>query len=182
MASAFRGVIEFFVDLGIYDVILPFFLVFTITFAILEKTRILGIEEIKGTEYPRNAMVAFVIRFLVVASSRLVAIINQSLSQIMILLLVSFSFLLAVGIFMKQGEFDWQSKDYKGWMTLFMVVMLIGVALIFLNAVGWLRGGYELALQHGGSTWFMSIIALVVVIVLVIFITRDSKRPDADSE
>ena len=40
--SAFRGVIEFLGDMGVYDVILPFLLVFTIVFAILEKTKILG--------------------------------------------------------------------------------------------------------------------------------------------
>ena len=43
--SVFRDVIDFFFQLGIYDVILPFLLIFTIVFAILEKTRVFGTED-----------------------------------------------------------------------------------------------------------------------------------------
>ena len=37
--SSFRSAIDFFGQVGVYDVILPFLLVFTIMFAILEKTK-----------------------------------------------------------------------------------------------------------------------------------------------
>ena len=40
MASAFRDVINFFGEIGLYDVVLPFLLVFAIVFAILEKTKV----------------------------------------------------------------------------------------------------------------------------------------------
>ena len=50
MVSTFRGALEFFEDIGIYDVILPFLLIFTIVFAILEKTKVFGTEEIEGTK------------------------------------------------------------------------------------------------------------------------------------
>ena len=66
--SVFRGVISFFGDIGLYDVVLPFLLVFTIVFAILEKTKVFGVEEIEGKKYTRknlNAMASFVIAFLV---------------------------------------------------------------------------------------------------------------------
>ena len=46
--TAFRQVINVLVDLGVYDVILPFLLVFTIVFAILEKTKVLGLEKYHG--------------------------------------------------------------------------------------------------------------------------------------
>ena len=54
MVSTFRGVLEFFQDLGVYDVILPFLLIFTIVFAILEKARVFGTEEIDGTKYTKK--------------------------------------------------------------------------------------------------------------------------------
>ena len=44
MASTFREVLLFFEQIGIYDVVLPFLLVFTIVFAILEKTKLFGTE------------------------------------------------------------------------------------------------------------------------------------------
>ena len=44
--SIFRGVISFLNTLGVYDIILPFLLVFTLVFAILEKTKVLGTEKV----------------------------------------------------------------------------------------------------------------------------------------
>ena len=63
--TGFRGVIVFLEKLGVYDVVLPFLLVFTIVFAILEKTRVLGTDDIDGKPWPKknlNAVVAFVVR------------------------------------------------------------------------------------------------------------------------
>ena len=100
--STFRGVIEFFLDLGIYDVILPFLLVFTIVFAILEKTKVLGTEKVEGEEYPKknlNAMTAFVVAFLVVLSARLVSLINEAMANVVILMLVAVCFLILIGVF-----------------------------------------------------------------------------------
>ena len=45
MVSSFRETIIFFEELGVYDVILPFLLVFCIVFAILEKSKIFGTEK-----------------------------------------------------------------------------------------------------------------------------------------
>src|SRR3989338_8886122 len=79
MATPFRQVIEFFDTIGLFDVVLPFLLVFTIVFAILEKTKVLGTEDIEGKKYTKknlNAIASFVMAFLVVASSELVEIIT----------------------------------------------------------------------------------------------------------
>src|SRR3989338_10174572 len=97
--SAFRGAIEFLARLGLYDVVLPFLLVFTIVFAILEKTKLFGTEKIGAHDYTKknlNAMTAFVISFLVVASSQLVAAINESLARVVLLMLVSVSFIMLI--------------------------------------------------------------------------------------
>ena len=63
------GVLGFFRELGVYDVLLPFILVFTITFAILERTKLFGTEKdsknVDHTKKNLNAMVAFVVAFLV---------------------------------------------------------------------------------------------------------------------
>ena len=91
MASVFRNALDFFQEIGIYDVVLPFLLVFTIMFAILEKTKIFGFED-KEQKYTRknlNSMVAFVTAFLVVASAKLVAIINETISNVVLLLLLA---------------------------------------------------------------------------------------------
>ncbi len=45
--TVFRSAISFLNDIGLYDVVLPFLLVFTLVFAILEKTKLLGMSELE---------------------------------------------------------------------------------------------------------------------------------------
>ena len=40
MATPFREILEFFTRIGVFDVVLPFLLVFTIVFALLERTKV----------------------------------------------------------------------------------------------------------------------------------------------
>ena len=51
--SVLGGVIDVFERIGVYDVVLPFILVFTIVFAILEKTRVLGVEVYGDKEWDK---------------------------------------------------------------------------------------------------------------------------------
>ena len=176
MASTFRGVIEFFVRLGIYDVVLPFLLVFTLVFAILEKSKVLGTERTKDGEFTRknlNAMVAFVVAFLVVASSRLVAVINETMANMVLLLMMSVCFLILIGSFMretKEGVFL-----EKGWATFFTVIMFIGLLIIFFNALGWLEPAWNYLLAHYNSTAMASIILIAAMIGLVYWIVKEPK-------
>ena len=88
MASPLQNSIEFFREFGLFDVVLPFLLVFTIIFAILEKTRILGTVKIKGDEVPNknlNSMVSFVVALLTVATANVVRTINESLPNVVLL-------------------------------------------------------------------------------------------------
>ncbi|MBT7903275.1 hypothetical protein HN587_05410 [Candidatus Woesearchaeota archaeon] len=174
--SVFRGIIEFFGDLGVYDVILPFILVFTIVFAILEKSQVFGSEKIKDVEYTRknlNSMAAFVIAFLVVASTRLVAIINQALAHMVLLLLVSVCFLILIGSFMKEGEVAYLKEGW--WRTSFMIAMLIGIILIFMNALGWLEPSWAYLINHWDSNIVGSIALMILVIVFMYFIVKSPK-------
>jgi hypothetical membrane protein len=137
MASAFRDVITFFDEIGLFDVVLPFLLVFTIVFAILEKTKVFGTEEIDGKKYTKknlNATASFVIAFFVIASSQLVEIITTVSSYTVILLMLSVLFLLLVGSFMKESDGVFLEGS---WNYFFMLFMFIGIVLIFVNALGW---------------------------------------------
>ena len=188
MSSAFRGTIEFFMRLGVYDVVLPFLLVFTIVFAILEKTKVLGTEEIDGKKYTKknlNAMTAFVISFMTVASSKLVEIITKVSSQIVILLLLSVFFLLLVGSFFKEGEGIFLQK---GWNVTFMIIMFIGIILIFLSAIetedgsSWLEYGIKLMGKNLDNEAVASIILLAMIIGIIIYITKGASSPKSKQE
>ena len=171
--SMFRGAITFMDEVGVYDVILPFLLVFTIVFAILEKTKILGVERIEGQEITKkniNAIVAFSLAFLVIASTQLVSIINSVLANVVLLLILALCFLLLVGVFMGDKEFT--LKEFPMWVKFFMIFMFLGVVVIFLHALDWLQflaAPFVLLPDEGAS----SIVFMIVVIAFIAYITRD---------
>jgi hypothetical protein len=179
--TAFRDVLEFFMRLGVYDVLLPFILVFTIVFAILERTKIFGTEKVKDVEYGKknlNAMTAFVISFLVVASAQMVSLINNALPKIVILLFLGVFFLLLVGIFYSEKEEVLLSSRWK---IMFMVIMFIGIVAIFLHSIPMADGTPFLTwammfiIANYNTTTVTSIIMVIVIIALMMFIIKEPK-------
>ncbi len=174
--SVFRGTLAFFDRLGVYDVILPFLLVFTIVFAILEKTKIFGTEKVEGVEITRknlNGMTAFVIAFFVVASTKLVAVISEVLASTVLLLLLSICFLMLVGSF-HTGKEEFVLK--KGWKTLFMIIMFVGIVLVFLHALGWLDIIFNNLFFRFDSVVVSSIVLIGIVVGFIFYVTKEPKR------
>ena len=172
--SVFRGTLGFFEDIGIYDVVLPFLLTFTLTFAILEKTRIYGMEkDEKGEMVTRknlNSMTAFVVAFFVVGSAQVVKVMNETLSYIILLLLLSIGFMLLVGSF-HSGDKEFVLK--KPWNTIFMVIMFIGIVLIFLYSLGWLQVIYDWIGSNWSSNTVSGLILVVLIILFMLYVTKD---------
>lgn len=163
--TAFRGAIDFFDRLGIYDVVLPFLLVFTIVFAILERTKIFGTEKIGVHEATRknlNAMAAFVIALLVVASTQVVSVINRSLAKVVLLLLVLISFLLLVGTFFGKEE---EVKLSGAWRAFGMAFVAIGILLIYANEIGWLQPFWD----YLTNNWNSSVVGSVALVILIVW-------------
>ena len=158
MVSPLGKAVEFLRDFGLFEVVLPFLLVFTITFAVLEKTKILGTVKVHGTEdtIPNknlNSMVSFVIALLVVATANIVRAINESLPNIILLLVASISFLILIGVFVKD-ELDF-TKEHPTWNKWFIVLMFIGVILIFLNAIYMTVAGQEMSVLEYLIDWII---------------------------
>lgn len=180
-ATAFGNAIEFMHRLGVFDVVLPFLLVFSLVFAFLEKTKVLGTDvyisdDSKKHQLPRknmNSMIAFVTAFFVVASTKLVALISQIMSQIVLVLLLVFSFTLVVGAFRKEEEQGYGLE--KGWATAFMVITGIAITFIFLNALGWLDAIFNFFNGFWGSDATASIILIALIIGFIAFVTADRK-------
>ncbi len=185
--SAFRDVLVFFDRLGVYDVILPFILVFTLVFAIFERTKVLGTEKLAGEEYPKknlNAMVAFVIAFLVVASAQMVSLINSAMPKIVILLFLGVFFLLLVGIFYSEKE---EVLLSSGWKIMFMVIMFIGIVAIFLYSIPTSSGEpfltwmMEFLVNNYSTTAVSSVVMMIVVIGFMIYIIKEPSKGAANS-
>ena len=185
--TALGDVILFLDKIGVYDVVLPFLLVFTIVFAMLEKTKIFGTEKFKGADYPRknlNAMMAFVTAFLVIASSQLVEAITTISANMVILLLAGVFFLLLVGTFYKPGE---EVALMGGWRTGWMWIMFVGLLAIFLNAFKtkagqtWLEYVIDYLVNYWDSTVFATIVLIIFVIFFMRWVTK-SEQPSSGGE
>lgn len=168
--SALGVTIEFFRRFGVFDVILPFLLVFTVVFAILQKSEILG----KGQKNI-DAMVSFVVAMLVVAATKIVGIINESLPAVVLLVIVSMSFLLLVGMFVKPGEIF---ENLKGtWVKLLMVLLFIAVLLVFLGNIrlesgdSWLEYSLNYVTDYWSGAVVGSILLVVIFIAAIIWVT-----------
>lgn len=126
--------LEFLESFGFFDVVLPFLFVFTLLYAVLEKTKILGTEGEKHVPKKNlNAMVSFAVALFVVAATNIVDIIRQSLPMVVLVLVVIISFLLLAGSFMGSEEFSF--KDNTRWKGFLTVVMFLAVILIFMSLI-----------------------------------------------
>ncbi|PIN75372.1 hypothetical protein COV18_04250 [Candidatus Woesearchaeota archaeon CG10_big_fil_rev_8_21_14_0_10_37_12] len=183
MATVLGNVLIFFKQLGVYDVLLPFLLVFTVMFAILERTKLFGTEggsdNKKYTKKNLNAMVSFVVAFLVIASSKLVETITKVSSEIVVLLMLIVFFLMMVGTFYSSADIDKEGITLTGiWKHGFMVVIAITLIFIFLDAIetdsgvtwlevfwNWLSGFYT-------NTSVAAILLIIGVILYMVWMMQ----------
>ncbi len=116
MALNFVDMLKSWQDVGLYEVILPFMLIFTVSFAILQKVKVLGDKK----EF--NVIVALVIGLLFVRNQYLVGLINRFLPNVSLFMIVILMFLLVFGIF---------AGEYKGWTGIMLSIAFI-VSLAFI--------------------------------------------------
>ena len=182
MASAFRYIMDFFDTVGIFDLVFPFLLVFTIVCALLERTKVFGVEKIGDKTYTKknlNSMAAFVISFFVVGSSELVEIITKVSSSFVLLLFLIVLFLLLVGSFFQEKQ---EAVFLEGgWKTVFMIVVFLGLAFIFLDAFGWLDDTSDFFSGSDCGELVGSVGMLCMVVFFIVYITQDRKSEKKSS-
>jgi len=174
MPTALGSAIEFLQDFGFFDVILPFLLVFTIVFGILEKTKIFGVEKVGDKEYPKksvNSMIAFTIGFFVIAAKEVVQAIQVSLPQVVLVLIILVSFMMLAGSFMADKQFSFE--QHKGWVLFLTTVVFIAVIMIFMDSFGWLDAVYKF---FSNSTYLLvPIVFLLVILGAIIYVMGGGK-------
>lgn len=172
MASTLGNAIQFLQDFGLFDVILPFLLVFTLVFAVLEKTKIFGQEGPKDKEQSRknlNAMVAFSVAFFVTASVNIVNAFQVALPWIALVLVIIVSFMLLSGVFFGEGQLSFFDKFKKPTGTV-IVILIVVVLVIFLAAFGYLGTVLSYFTDGQSSTVVTSLIFLLLLIAAMWFV------------
>ncbi len=161
-------------QLGVVDVILPFLLVFTIVYAILYKTQILG-----EPKKPFNKIIALVVALAAIfpqftgVGPNIVPIINAALPQVSLIAIAIVMFLILIGVW--GVNVDIAGKPFGGWVV---VLSMIAIAFIFANSAGWLP------MMPGWVTaWIsdetMSLLIIILIFgVIISFITGEEKEED----
>ncbi len=180
--SIFRESLTFMDQIGLYDVVLPFLLIFTLVFGVLEKSKIFGVEKgVDGKEYTRknlNAMVAFVTGFFVVASAQLVALINVFVARMALVLVILIMLMILLASFHAPSDKGFNLMDmplgkYLIWIVFFATI------LIFADGVGWLGPAWDYVTNYWDSTLMATISLFAVVIGFIVYMTKaPGSKPD----
>lgn len=179
MTNHINTVPEFLVQLnnwGLTEAILPFILIFTMVFAVLQKTHIIG----EGKRQ-FNSLVALIMALMVVMPQytgrgpNIVPIINEVLPQVSLMVVVILAALLVVGVFAPGTMFGGTAFG-----AVLGLISIGAVVYIFGNAAGWWESVGILSFLNNPDT--QAIIVIVVVFALVIwFVTReDNNKEDAE--
>jgi len=159
----FRYVVSQWESIGVFDVLMPMILIFTLVFAILQKSKVLG--AIKGID----AIVAFVVAFFTISNPTVSALFMPIFSNVALGIIILVSILLFVGL-----VFEEKALKDKMW-----IVFIAGMA-IFLWIMSRVFSFYGYYIP---SDWFSSenlvwIIPIILAIVAFMAITSSTKRKE----
>ncbi len=176
MMANFQDMIFTLENMGLSSVLLPFLLVFTIVFATLRQSKILGDEK------KFHLIIAMVMAFAVVIPHVLgryppgrdiVVMINSALPQVSIVLVAILMVLIMLGMF--APDIDILGSNLGGW----AVILSIGaVFVIFGNAAGWFQLPGWLNFMRDTATRSLIIIILIFGIIIAFITSEPSKGKD----
>lgn len=178
MANSFQFE-DFFVSLdrvGFTDVLLPFLLIFTVIFAVLDKTKIMG-EEKRNM----NMAIALIFALLVViphvtgnfpAGYDPVEVINAALPSISLVVVAIIALMILIGVFAHDRLL--LGASMPGWVALFSVVTLV---YIFGSAAGWWAGGFINWLEDIFGSDALAVVIMVLIFgIIIAFVTGGKER------
>ncbi len=181
MVSQLKTTLDFIDKFGFFDVILPFLLVFTVIFGILEKTKIFGTEELKSHKKPiarrnLNAMVAFCVAFFVVAAGQVVDIMRAALPWVVLVLIFLIAFFILFGALMGEGQFNiWEGKNTKLRGTFITAIFLAMIAII-LGAMGLLKATVDYLYANISGGVLSTIVLFVIIIIAIGYVLKDPAK------
>lgn len=175
----FRNIIFDLENMGFWSVVLPFLLVFTIIFAILQKSKILGADKDGAPRKNFNVAIALIMGLAFVVPSVLgryppnadpVMIIANALPGVSLLAIAIIMVLLLLGIFNVGPKTD---GSFGGIMAIFVIA---SVAIIFAISAGWMGTNLPYWLWFIYDRQFQSLLVTILIFGLVIwFITKEDK-------
>ena len=164
--GALLDVIRSWQEIGVYDVILPFLLVFTLAFAILEKSKIFG-----SDKRNINLIVGLILGLLFLQNNYLVYMVQRFLPNVSMMLIVGLMFLLLFAIFGGENR-EWTGGSLTLGFIVSIAAIILALSTDLLPFGEWGILDYYNSLDPGtrGFIW------LIILILLVVgFVTHEKK-------
>ncbi|MEM4263314.1 MAG: hypothetical protein QW666_00255 [Candidatus Woesearchaeota archaeon] len=159
--------IKFMEHLGVWNVVIPFLLVFTLVYAILDKTKVFGTEDGKP-KHRINAMIALVLAFMVLISVTVLEVINIIARYIVIAVVGMMFFAVIIGIL--------GVKELKKNLVLALGLIALGGLVLYL------LGYFSVINMYALRTFFEGPIIAVIIMILLIFLImrkpKEEKKPE----
>ena len=149
---------------GMLDVMLPFLLIFTVVFAVLQKAKIFGQEESKRY----NVVIAFVLAMVVVIPhimgtypprQDIVVLINQSLPNVALVLIAIIMVLLLSGVFGYKTD-----TNKTGWL---IIPAFLVVIYIFGASAGWWENFSWFNIDSDTQAVILVLLAFCIIIWII---------------
>lgn len=174
MASTFwklEGFVGAMESWGLTDVMLPFLLIFTIIFAVLEKSKLLGVERRN-----LNTVIALVISLITViphitgtfpSGMDPIEIMNSALPSVSIVIVAIIMLLILIGLFGQEQIF--LGLSMPGWIAFISVIIIL---IVFGGAAGWWASGFTGWISEFFGDDGVAIVLMILVFgVIIAFIT-----------
>ncbi len=161
MAIDFRFITQ---NDSLFEMLLPFILIFSIIFAVLQATKILGGKK------NIDAIIGIVFGLLLIRSTVAVDAINRFLPSVSLAVLVILMVLLVLGVFLG-GKVEW-----AGGMKSIAVVLSIIIVLWIFSESYWRRFGLPNVFGTLSSQTKGIIVFIVLLVIVVSYVSRDEEN------
>jgi len=177
----FRYLMYTLETMGIVDVIMPFILIFTIIFAVLQRTKILGKDEEGKPRKNFNVIISLVMALAVVIPHvtgrypyglSVVDIINEALPNVALVAVIIVMILLIIGVFGK--ELDIGGSSFGG---IFVILAFLVILFIFGTSAGWFDTTLPSWLYFLYDPQLQALVVTLLVFGIVIWLITKEDKP-----
>ena len=159
---SFMDVLNQWENLGVFNVLLPFLLVFTITFAILEKIHLFGQKK------QINGIIAAILGILLVRNQYIVGIINRFLPNVSLFMIIILMFLLLLGIFVGQS-YGWTDNMLGVAMFISLIFVIWSLSSDFIGE----KLGLPNFLTNLDEQTKSTILFVGIFVIVIWFVTKE---------
>lgn len=157
MAFDFNTLVGQLEGMGFYEVILPFLLIFTMSYGILTKINLFGKGGAKDVSARINPIISLILAFFFVRNEAFVEIVTKFFPRVSIFIIILFGFLLILALF---GRGSSIGDNGFGIFLIIAIVYVIWSTYDLFNEVG-------LPWNVGFSLDWLTVIIIVVIVAVI---------------